>query len=292
MTVAGEERTASSAMDQPAAAALPSPQPAHAGFHWRIWGAEAAGTALLVLGALSSVALVLGDGTPVRDALSSESVRLLLTGLLVGGCVSLIVISPLGRLSGAHLNPAVTLAFKIVGRVSGHDVVGYLLAQLTGALAGALAFRVLWGSVALSVDGGVTHPSVATPAAFGVEVGMTGLLVALIFVFVSRERLMRWTPLMLWPLIGALVWQGSPYTGTSLNPARSAGPAAAFYDFADLWLYLLAPSLGALVVAMLWQRRHPASHPKTAKLFHDPRYPCSLASELPALAPGAPISRG
>ncbi|MGH3033678.1 MAG: aquaporin, partial [Gaiellaceae bacterium] len=122
------------------------------------------GTALLVLGALSAVALVLGDGSPVREALSSESVRLLLTGLLVGGCVSLIVISPLGRLSGAHLNPAVTLAFRIVGRVSGHDVVGYLLAQLAGALAGALAFRLLWGSVALSVDGGVTHPAVSTPA--------------------------------------------------------------------------------------------------------------------------------
>jgi aquaporin Z len=292
MTLAGDGRTASSAVDQPAATAMPSPQPAHAGFHWRIWGAEAAGTALLVLGALSAVALVLGDGSPVRESLSSESVRLLITGLLVGGCVSLIVISPLGRLSGAHLNPAVTIAFRIVGRVSGHDVVGYLLAQLAGALAGAVVFRLLWGSVALSVDGGVTHPTVATPAAIGIEAGMTGLLVAMIFVFVSRERLMHWTPLMLWPLLGALVWQGSPYTGTSLNPARSAGPAAVFTDFADLWLYVLAPLLGALVMAALWQQRHPANHPKTAKLFHDARYPCSLASDLPALPPDARMSRG
>jgi aquaporin Z len=292
MLPARVEPRAARAVDLATEPAAPSPQPAHAGFHWRIWGAEAVATALLVLGALSSVALVLGDGSPVRESVASESVRLLLTGLLVGGCVSLIVISPLGRLSGAHLNPAVTLAFRIVGRVSGHDVFGYLVAQLAGALAGALVFRLLWGSVALSVDGGVTHPSEATAAAIGIEAGMTGLLVGMIFVFLSRERLMRWTPLMLWPLLGVLVWQGSPYTGTSLNPARSTGPAVAFTDFADLWLYLLAPILGAVVVAALWQQRHPESQPMTAKLFHDPRYPSSLRCELPAMPPDASLSRG
>jgi aquaporin Z len=271
------------------APSAPEPQPAHAGFHWRIWGAEAAGTGLLVLGALSAVALVLGDRSPVADA--SESVRLLLTGMLVGVTVTLIVISPLGRLSGAHLNPAVTLAFRVVGRVSRHDVAGYLAAQLAGALAGALAFRLLWGSVALSVDGGVTHPSLATAAAIGIEAGMTGLLVGMIFVFLSRERLMRWTPLMLWPLIGALVWRGSPYTGTSLNPARSAGPAVAFADFSDLWLYLVAPIFGALAVAVLWRRRHPNAWPMTAKLFHDARYPSSLGCDVPAMPPQAPRER-
>ena len=70
-------------------------------------------------------------------------------------------------------------------------MVGYLLAQLLGAVAGALAFRLLWGSVALSVNGGVTHPAVRTLGAIAIEAGMTALLVALIFVFVSRERLAR-----------------------------------------------------------------------------------------------------
>jgi aquaporin Z len=246
---------------------------------------------LLVLGALSAVAFVLGDGSPLDGILPSESLRLFVTGLLVGGCVSLIVVSPLGRLSGAHLNPAVTLAFSVLGRVSRHDVVGYLLAQGAGALAGAVAFRLLWGSVADSVDGGVTHPTVATPAAIGIEVGMTALLIAMILLFVSRERLTRWVPLMLWPLIGVMVWRGSPYTGTSLNPARSAGPAVAFSDFADLWLYFLAPTAGALAVAFLWRRRQPSTLPKTAKLFHDPRYPCSLGCELPAMPPEAPMFR-
>ena len=264
-------------------------QAAQAGLHWRVWGAEALGTALLVLGALSAVAAVLGTGSPlaaqtcqVTDCYLalSESARLLVTGLLVGGCVSLIAVSPLGRLSGAHVNPAVTLAFHALGRVSTHDAVGYVAAQLAGGLAGGAAFRLLWGSVAVSVGGGVTHPTVPWYTAFALEAGMTAILLAAIFLFLSRERLARWTPLMLFPLIALLVWQGSPGTGTSLNPARSTGPAVAFGDLADLWLYLVAPTAGALAVALAWRTR-PALRPLTAKLFHDPAYPCCLGSELP-----------
>jgi glycerol uptake facilitator-like aquaporin len=157
----------------------------------------------------------------------------------------------LGRWGGSQARTSTrpNLAFRVVGRVSGYDVVGYLVAQLVGALSGAVVFRLLWGSVALSVDGGVTHPAVATLSAIGIEAGMTALLVAMIFVFLSREGLARGTPLMLWPLVGVLVWKGSSYTGTSLNPARSAGPALAFSDFADLWLYFVAPIFGALAVA-------------------------------------------
>ena len=262
------------------------PQPAHRGFHWRIWAAEAAATALLLLCVLSAAALDFGAGSPVADAVSSTSVRLLLTGVLVGASVALIAVSPLGKLAGGHLNPAVTLAFAVLGRVSRHDLAGYLVAQFTGALLGALAFHVLWGSVALSVRGGVTHPRVATPAALALEAGMTGLLVATIFLFVSRERLARWTPLAVWALLAVLIWKLSPYTGSSLNPARSEGPAFAFSDLPDLWIYFVGPLVGALGIALLWRGARPSMHPKTAKLFHDRRYACSLASDLPAMAPG------
>jgi len=267
----------------------PCPQPVHRGLHWRIWGAEATGTALLVLGALSAVALTVGDDAAVADIVSSTSVRLLFAGLLVGAVVALIAVSPLGRLSGSHLNPAITLALGVLGRVGARDVGGYLVAQFAGALAGALAFHMLWGSIALSVGGGVTHPSVAPPVALAVEAAMTGLLVTTILFFLSRERLARWTPLAVWALIALLIWGVSRYTGTSLNPARSEGPAVAFGDLSDLWVYLIAPVAGALAVAVLWRCTRPSMHPKTAKLFHDRRYPCAFSSDLPAMAPGAPI---
>jgi aquaporin Z len=242
--------------------------------HLRLWAAEAAGTALLVVGAMSAIAFVLGDGSPL-DGLS-ESLGLLITGTLVGSIVALIVVSPLGRLSGAHLNPAITLAFSVTRMLCGWDVAGYIAAQLAGAVVGGFVFRWLWGSVALSVDGGVTHPAVGAGVAIGLEAAMTATLVAMILWFTSRERLMRWTPLMLVPVLAVLIWQGSPYTGTSLNPARSEGPAVAFADLADLWLYFAAPILGALAVAVAWRRAARMGQPKTAKLFDAARRPSSV----------------
>src|ERR687895_611489 len=84
-------------------------------------------------------------------------------------------------------------------------------------------------------------------AELGLEGAMTAALIVVIFTFVSSERLARWTPLAIWPVIALLVWGGASYTGTSLNPARSAGPAFVFAEgLGVLWLYLLAPTAGAV----------------------------------------------
>ncbi len=256
-------------------------QPAQSGWHWRIWAAEGAGTGLMTLGGLSAVCLTFGRGAPLAEALHSGSLRRVVVGGLFAACVSLVAFSPLGRLSGAHLNPAVTLGFRVLGRVSNHDFAGYVAVQLAGATVGALAVRLLWGTTADSVGGGVTAVSTSTGVGLMLEAAMTMALIGVVFLFVSRMELARWTPLAIWPVITALVWAGSPYTGTSLNPARSAGPALAFWNLADIWIYLVAPVAGAVVLALLWRRADASMQPKTAKLYHDSDYPCSMASELP-----------
>lgn len=236
----------------------------------------------MMLGGLSAVCLVFGDGSFLAEALPSDSVRYVVVGALFAACVSLVAVSPLGRLSGAHLNPAVTLSFRVLGRVSGHDVGGYLFAQLAGALAGTALVSLLWGSTADSVGGGATTVGkTGTGLAISLEVAMTAVLIGVILLFVSDARLTRWTPLAIWPVITALVWIGSPYTGTSLNPTRSVAPALVFAQVADLWVYVLAPVVGAVVVGLLWRRRDRAAQPKTAKLFHDPGYACCLGTDLP-----------
>jgi aquaporin Z len=83
--------------------------------------------------------------------------------------------------------------------------VAYLVAQFAGALMGALTFHLAWGQIARSVGGGVTHPTVAAPLALILEAAMTGLLVATILFFLSRERLARWTPLAVWGLLAVFI---------------------------------------------------------------------------------------
>lgn len=226
----------------------------------RALAAEAVGTALLVWAILLSVGLALGANSTVAQALPGPGARFLLVGVLVAPCVALITISPLGRLSGAHLNPAVTLAFWSAGRVSRVELVGYLGAQLSGALLGALAGRLsLPASTASSIGGAVTHPAVSTVAAIAVEAGMTALLLCVIFGCLSRDRLMRWTPLAIVPVLIGVIWLGSAVTGASLNPARSEGPALVFGDTRDLWIYLLGPALAGLLVGVVCRRVVPAA---------------------------------
>jgi aquaporin Z len=229
-----------------------APQPGF--FDWRAWVAEALGTALLVLAIVLAVALSLAAGSPLADTLPGPGARFLMVGVLVAPFVAALALSPVGRLSGAHLNPAVTLAFWVLGRLRGRDFLGYIAAQLVGGLAGAAAGRALLPPAAWqSIGGTVTHPDVPAAAAFALEAGMTALLLVVILTFTSSERLMRLTPLAIVPVLTAIIWLGSPWTGASINPARSEGPAVAFGDLADLWLYVLAPSMAGLVVGLAWR---------------------------------------
>ncbi|MGA2211205.1 MAG: aquaporin [Acidimicrobiales bacterium] len=254
---------------------------AQPGLHWVEWACELAGTALLLVGGLSAICLNFGRGSAMARLVPDHSVRLLITGLLFAGTGSLVTVSPIGRRSGAHLNPAVTTAFFLRRHVHWNDLVGYVVAQCLGALAGAAVVRGLWGSVALSVNLGVTQPRGGLDpwAAVGIECLMTAVLVLVILVMVSSSRTARWTPLAIWFVIAALVWQGAPWTGTSLNPARSLGPAVVVDIYLHLWIYVIGPLAGAFLAVGVFAWL--PGETLTAKLFHDPSYPSTLRSSLP-----------
>jgi aquaporin Z len=227
-----------------------------------------------MLGGLSAVALDFAPGSPVAAVIPGVSGRLLLTGALFAATGSLVAISPLGRISGAHVNPAVTVAFWLTRQVHPHDLVGYLMGQFAGALIGVAAWRLVWGRNAEAVMDGVTAPGpgVHPCEAVALEALMTSVLVLTIFLFVSRPRLMRWTPLAVWLVVMLLVSQGALLTGTSLNPARSLGPAVIHASYSSVWIYFLGPLLGATMAAGLVHMLGGRMRPLTAKLFHDPRY--------------------
>lgn len=237
--------------------------------------AEFLGTACMVFFGLSAVVFDFAAGLPMERWIPDHSTRLLITGLCFAATGSLVAISPLGRLSGAHINPSVSLAFLLLGKMTFRDFAGYVIAQMLGGIAGAAMLEGVWKKHAISVHNGMTIPNPAWPLweVFAFEVWLTGLLVLLIFIFVSNRRLMRWTPLMTWILVAMMVWLEAPISGTSLNPARSFGPALISGSWTNQWLYLVAPPLGGVLGFLAFRLGAQAGREVlTGKLFHAPNY--------------------
>ena len=258
--------------------------PARPGFHLAEWSAELLGTGLVLLVGLSAVCFDFGSASPLHAL--PTSLRYLLTGLVFAGTGSLFALTPPGRRSGAHLNPVVTLVFWSQRKVHWHDLVGYVLAQLLGAIIGAAIVRAAWGAQAVSVHDGATQPGPGVSAAVAVllEAAMTAVVILTILLMTSRAAIARYTPLVLWLLIAVFVWQLAPLTGTSLNPARSLGPALVAPLLGPYWIYVVGPCLGGAVAALLFTVATPAEV-LTTKLFHDVRYPSTMASRLPVRPP-------
>ena len=113
---------------------------------WRILVSELIGTALLVFFGLSLVILMFGAGNPFAPVFPNETLRRLITGFLFGTTGALIALSPIGKVSGAHINPIVSMAFWLMGKLDSRITLGYVLAQLAGACLGVLPL-LAWGSM-------------------------------------------------------------------------------------------------------------------------------------------------
>jgi aquaporin Z len=262
--------------------ATPS-QPPTGGLHLGEWAAEFVGTAILVFAAMSTVTLMFHPGTKFDAWGPSTSQPLRLLGLVFAVIIVALATSPLGRLSGAHLNPVVTLGFWITGHVHPHDLFGYWAAQFAGGVVGALVLRVVWDEAA-GVQYGAISPEVSPGAAVAIEALMVGLLLAAMFVFLSEPALVRWTAVIAGLVVALDTWLGAPFTNTGLNPARTLGPNVVSGQWLDWWVYFVGPAVGAVLVATLGR-----TVPRvilTAKLFHDSAYRSVLRTHLPAMRHG------
>ena len=167
------------------------------------------------------------------------------------GLVISVMIASIGRLSGAHFNPAVTIAFAVTRHFPWREVPWYVAGQCVGAIAGATTLRLLFGSVA---DLGATLPTGSIGQAFGLEMLLTATLM---FVIIAVATDTRAVGQLAAPAIGGTVmldalW-GGPISGASMNPARSFGPALVAGIWQAQWIYWLAPVIGANLGALLYQ---------------------------------------
>jgi len=171
---------------------------------------------------------------------------------LVFGLIVMAMVYATGHLSGAHLNPAVTLAFVATRHLPRAEALAYIAAQLAGALLAAGLLAAIWPSEPAAL--GTTVPTVGVGSAFAYEVVLTAFLMFVIMAVATDTRAVgAGAAIAIGGTVGLDALFGGPITGASMNPARSLGPALLTGELHDLWLYLAAPLVGATVGALAYQ---------------------------------------
>lgn len=167
------------------------------------------------------------------------------------GLVIMVMIYAVGHVSGAHFNPAVSLAFAVTRHFPWPRVALYWLAQLVGALLAAALLRASLGNLA---HVGATLPAGSDGQSFVWEIVLTAFLMFVIMAVATDTRAVgEAAAIAVGGTVGLDAMFGGPISGASMNPARSAGPAILSGDLRALWIYLVAPVVGAMVGAVAYQ---------------------------------------
>jgi aquaporin Z len=234
---------------------------------WRLFVAEMVGTGVLLLAGLSLVILMVGMGSPMEHILPSLALRQTITGFLFGCVGASIALSPVGRESGAHINPAVTFGFWMMQKLDTRTALAYVCAQMIGAVLGSLPL-LAWGSLGRSVDFGATVPGAGytmSTVLLG-EVVTTFALIVGLCIFLGFRNLRRFTPAMIPLLYAVMVPLEASISGTSTNPARTIGPALISGRWDGWWIYWVGPLAGTLLAILVCSAL--AKRIEVAKLYH------------------------
>jgi MIP family channel proteins len=193
---------------------------------------------------LAAFALVFaGCGAIVTDSVYGGALGVVGVALAFG-LVIMVMVYATGHLSGAHINPAVTVAFTLTRHFPARDAAAYIAAQLAGAVVAALLLLAVWPDKPAEL--GATVPSVGPGSALVYETALTALLMFVIMAVATDTRAVgAAAAIAIGGAVGLDALFGGPVTGASMNPARSFGPALASGEWSDFWVYLTGPVLGA-----------------------------------------------
>jgi aquaporin Z len=253
--------------------------------HWPEYLIEAWALGCFMISAGLFVTVLESPRSALYALLPSALVRTVLLGLAMGLTAILLIHSPWGKRSGAHMNPAITLAFLRLRKIHPWDAAFFIIAQAIGGTLGVLI-------VAMAVGRAFTGPpicyAVTLPGRGGVAVALTAeavisfILMATVLAFSGTERLARFTGLAVGFLVALFVTVELPLSGTSMNPARTLASAVPGMMWQDFWIYLVGPTVGMLAAAQLhFQIRGPRSS-GCAKLLHPHDIRCIHCGHLSA----------
>lgn len=227
---------------------------------WREYAVEGALLAVFMVSASAFTILVEHPRGLMSGVVTHPVARRVVVGLAMAITAAVLIYSRWGRLSGAHMNPAVTLALSRVRRMPRRHVAGYMAGQFAGGIAGTGLAAMLFGAslAHASVNFVVTHPGVAgVAAAFAAEGLMTLAMMTTVLWLSNHPRWSARTGMASAALLAFFITVEAPLSGMSLNPARTLGPALFAQDFTALWIYFVAPPAGMWLAAAAFTWRCP-----------------------------------
>jgi len=213
----------------------------------------------------------------IRQSISSGIARRALMGLTMGATAIAIVMSPWGKRSGGHFNPAITLTFYRLGKVEFWDAWLYIAAQFLGAISGVTLARIALPDALANhaVLYAVTVPGMyGSAVAFAAEAAISFILMVTVLLTTNRKILAPYTAYFVGTLIAMYYAFEAPLSGMSTNPARTFGSALHANYWHALWIYFMAPALGMLTAGELFLRVRSGGGPYCAKLHHANGEPC------------------
>jgi len=199
--------------------------------------------------------VLIGTGSIVLDQNTSGAIGILGIALAFGGIIALMILL-FGHFSGAHMNPAVTIALAINKAIGWSLVLPYIISQVLGAIAASICLKLV---VPENNHLGMTLPQVDVASAFLIEFSMTFLLMSIILstAFIGEKNRIKLSALLIGLGIVPLILYSGPLTGGSFNPARSIGPAFIVGNLQNLWIYIVACTLGAMAAVILFKNFNP-----------------------------------
>ena len=245
--------------------------------HWREYLIEAWGLGTFMVSAGIFATILYSPASPFSRIISNDFIKGLLMGIAMGSTAIAIIYSPWGKRSGAHINPAVTITFFRLKKITKIDTLGYIIAQFVGGLLGILLVAIILG-----------NPFTNTPINYVVTVpGKWGAIAALIVEFIlslglmlmvlftsNSNQLSKYTGIFAGILVATYIVFAASISGMSINPARTFASALPAQIWSGFWIYYFAPPLAMLLAAEIYLR-YPGK-PKTIcyKLCPNGEQPC------------------
>ncbi len=261
--------------------------------HWPEYLIEAWALGTFMISAAVVTSLLEYPGSPLHALIPNAAMRRALIGLAMGLTAIGLIYSPWGQRSGAHMNPAATLTFLSLGKLTRADAVFYVIAQFIGGLGGIIASKWILGAI-------IAHPSVGYvttvpgPAgawvAFLAEATIAGGMMLVVLTATNIPGVARYTGLLVGGLVFLYITFEAPLSGMSINPARTVASALPSGVWTSAWVYFTAPVLGMLLAAEVYggiTAKWPSACPK---LYHGSTQRCIFCG-YPGSARGSDAPR-